>query len=103
MKAYLITWHESDGNDCTVYDSIIEAESEEKALDTLHDQRNEKLKGRGEYEDDGNHLGFYFNCLEDCPEECEGHGGTVHRETREYQTLEEAESNLASYHVRWQS
>jgi len=101
-KHYLIVWHESDGNDCTVYDTIVMAESEEAALNLLGDALERQMAANGtSWQDDGNQLGYYFDCTEACEEACEGHGGTSLRTVEEYATEEEARNARSRYHSEW--
>jgi len=65
MKAYLFELRESDGNNCTVYDCIIEAESAQEALEELSADLDSRAK-RGGWESDG-FCGYYFPC--DCQNE----------------------------------
>lgn len=68
MNAYLITWHESDGNDCTVFDTVIKAQTEDEALSLLADALEKAMNANGTgFQEDGNILGYYFDCAEDCP------------------------------------
>ena len=101
MSHYLITWHETDGNDCTVFDTIVEAVDESAALAKLAAAVERELMGP--YTDDGSEFGYYFECPDDCGggESCEGHGGIVLRGVDAYPTEAEAIANLAGYHVRY--
>jgi hypothetical protein len=102
MKWYLITWHESDGNDCTVYDSIVSAATEDDALTILGDALEAQLTANGtEFQEDGNHIGYYFSCSDDCTEDCEGHGGTSLRSVEVFDTEDVARANMARYHTEW--
>lgn len=102
MSYYLITWDESDGNDCTVFDTIVQAESKDAALDLLGDAIEARLTKNGtSWEDDGNQIGYMFNCAEDCPEDCDGHGGTSLREVEEYATETEANAARSKYHTEY--
>jgi len=105
---YTIVWHESDGNDCTVYDTIVERNDKEGAELALDATLEKHLKGNDQSaESDGNLLGFYFDC--DCeenpdadPETCDGHGGTCHRETMgPFPTYRDAEKACSNFHIRW--
>lgn len=99
---YLITWHESDGNDCTVYDTVVQAETEDSALSLLADAMEKRMDENGtSYEEDGNHLGYYFNCSDDCHEDCEEHGGTSLREVNSYETEDSARSAMSKWHSEW--
>jgi hypothetical protein len=95
---YLIVWHATDGNDCTVFDTIVEAETEDKALhllcDKILDDAPEGTECDNEFE-----LACFFPC--DCgPDaECDGHGGTYIRYIIEFDTLREAEDNKTCYHT----
>jgi len=101
MLSYLITFHETDGNDCRVYDAIVQAMNRDAAFAILAKSIEEKLEGQ-DYEDDGSELGYYYHCGDDCPEDCEGHGGIALRDVREYASHEEAVKNLAVSHSRWE-
>lgn len=102
MNAYLITFHETDGNDCTVYDAVVEASTESDALAQLTSSVQAVLDSNGtSYEEDGSEFGCYFNCSEDCSELCEGHGGMALRHIETYPTVAEAELHRARYHSRW--
>lgn len=103
MSYYLITWDESDGNDCTVFDTIVQAESRELALGLLSDSIEKTLTNSGtSYESDGNELGYYFNCADDCPEDCEeAHGGINLRTVETYSTEEEAYAARSRWHSEW--
>ena len=84
---YRITWHETDGNDCTVYETIVQASTEDSALEHLHTYLQQQCP---EAEDGGgDFLDFYFPC--DCdtnsdayPDMCDGHGGTSLREVEAF-------------------
>lgn len=102
MPYYLITWHESDGNDCTVFDTVVHATDKDAALTTLSDAIEKSLDENGtEYENGGDWLDYYFSCSEDCDQDCEGHGGIVLREVEEYPSEADARSNMARYHSEW--
>ena len=98
---YLITWHETDGNDCTVYDSIVAAGDESAALGTLAAAVERELTGP--YSDDGSEFGYYFECPDDCDggEFCEGHGGIALRTVDAYPTLAEAQNNRSRWHLQY--
>lgn len=102
MNAYLYVWHESDGNDCTVYDTVVLAESEDSANDIISAAIERTMTENGtSFEDDGNLLGYYFNCSEDCSEDCEGHGGTSLREVTQYATEDEARKQMSRWHTEY--
>lgn len=89
MKHYLITWHETDGNDCIVYDTIVAADSEELALDTL------RLAVETDYDglqDDGSEFGYYFD---------DADGGLVLRDVQEFDSRAAAEAQCSIWHVRF--
>lgn len=98
MKHYLITWHETDGNDCVVYDTVIAADSAELAFDTLRLAVETDYRG---LEDDGSEFGYYFEC--NCPEgsDCDGHGGLSLRDIQEFDTRAAAENQCSIWHVRF--
>lgn len=99
---YLITWHESDGNDCTVFDTVIGAASQEEALTALATAVEKALTdSETEFEEDGSEFGYYFHCTKECPEECDGHGGIALRTVEEYPTLAEARANMAQWHSEY--
>jgi hypothetical protein len=99
---YLIVWHESDGNDCTVYDTVVEAPTEDEALSLLGDALEARMTANGtDFQEDGNHIGYYFNCSEDCPEDCEGHGGTSLRTVESYTTEVDARAMCSRWHSEW--
>lgn len=102
---YLIVWQESDGNDCTVYDSIVEETSEDAALSTLADAIEETLTANETgFQEDGNHLGYYFDC--DCPEEyqdhCDGHGGISLRTVESYTAIKDANGARSKWHTLYE-
>ena len=93
MKAYIVEIRESDGNDCTVYDCIVEAESHEDAFNKVYDHFSARAAAEG-WESDGGE-GWYFPC--DCDDyicdpdyECEGHGGIVIGEPEEFASYADA-------------
>lgn len=61
-KGYIFELRESDGNDCTVYDAIVEADSSKQALALLADDLDSRAKAK-DWESDGNY-GYFFPC--DC-------------------------------------
>lgn len=104
MKHFLITWHESDGNDCTVYDSVVSADSEELALTVLALAVEADLDagaGPDSYAPDCSEFGYDFLCSADCPEDCEGHGGIVLREVTEYPSRDAAIADRNSWHCHF--
>lgn len=103
MRWYLIEWQESDGNDCTVFDTVLCADSEESALNILGDAMERQAKENStELESDGNHLGYYFPCSDDCSEGCEGHGGTSLRSVETFATEADARAAHSFYHTWWE-
>lgn len=99
---YLITWHESDGNDCTVYDTLVEASSEDEALTLLGTALEAKLTENGtDFSEDGNQLGYTYDCAEDCAEFCDGHGGTSLRTVERHNSELAARSAMSFYHSEW--
>ena len=110
MKYFLVTWHETDSNDVTVYDTIVEIDPcrdadvdhtgcESLTCETCKDAAfgvvcnaiAKRLDEDGKpYSEDGG-FGFYFDCSEDCAEECEGHGGIVMRDAEGFDSLDAAE------------
>lgn len=98
MSAYLIVWHETDGNDATVYDTVVSAKSKDAAVDKLLDSQ---MASWPDAESDGD-SGLLFAC--DCPEDtenCDGHGGTIIREIRSFRSLAQAREAMAFYHREW--
>lgn len=105
---YVITFHETDGNDATVYESVIEAASESHALDILSSSVEFTLEQNGTaFVPDGSEFGYYFTCPEDCEfaedgEACGAHGGgIVLRDVEGFDTEREADEALRPYHVPW--
>ena len=106
MAWFSVTFHETDGNDCTVYDTVVEAETEDEAFGKVADSLEKTLTadGRG-FEDDGD-CGFYFDCDCEIPEgdentwEC-SHGGIVMREAERFEGEEGAEAAHLFYHCRY--
>lgn len=102
MSWFLIVWHETDGNDCTVYDTVVEAATEDEALGKLGDALEKQMDANGtEYQEDGNHLGYYFGCSDDCADDCDGHGGTSLREVTAYPTEDDARKDCSKWHSEW--
>ena len=104
MAWFTITWHESDGNDCTVYDTVVEAPDEDTALSLLGNAMETRMTANGTgFQKDGNHLGYYFDC--DCDEDyadtCEGHGGTSLREVTAHVTEDSARQAMSRWHSEW--
>lgn len=99
MRHYLIVWHESDGNDCTVYDTSVEAPSEQGALSILAYNIERDLNyNKVPYSDDGSELGYFFDCYDDCPEDCDGHGGIALRGVEAFETYQEARAARSFYY-----
>lgn len=107
---YLITFTESDGNDCTVYDAIREAKDEPSAVEALAVEMEQTFIDNGTpYEPDGSELGFFFNCPDDCEslsndnyEPCGLHsGGVCLREVLAFDTEAAAEAAHSYYHSRY--
>lgn len=102
MGHYLVTWHETDGNDCTVYDSVIEAATEEKALSILAFNLECAMNdNKTPYSEDGSEFGYYFDCSDDCDEECDGHGGICLRTVEVYATDKEAHAARSPWHTEY--
>lgn len=108
---YLITFGEFDGNDCTVYDAVIESNSDFHALDALAESVEKRLSDNGQpFESDGSEFGYNFLCPDDCEsidddsgEPCGLHsGGLLLRSIESYATWEAAEKGCAFYHSRWE-
>ena len=100
MTHYLVTWHETDGNDATVYDTVVKADSEDAAYEAGSDEAF-TYSNMIDAEPDGG-FGFYFPC--DCPEDtdyCDGHGGIVMRSAERFDTEDEAraEQRATHYHT----
>lgn len=120
MKAYLIELRDSDGNDCSVDDILVEAESPERALDKAWEYVKETWP---EDEEDGG-FGTYHPCdcecehatttlaslkdretpitgvCDDCRDSWEcSHGGVLlSEEPEEYETVAQARAAHATYH-----
>jgi hypothetical protein len=101
---WLVTWHESDGNDCTVYGTVVQAADADAAECAVGAAIEAQLTKDGvPFEPDGNALGVYFACSEDCPEDCEGHGGTASREVEgPFQDEASAREARPFYHSAWE-
>lgn len=120
-KFYLVTFHETDGNDCTVYDTIVQVKDctwdeqsgkpcercKDEAFGIVCDAIAKRLDEDGRaYSEDGS-FGFYFDCDSDgpyaCTDECDGHGGIVMRDAEGFRTEAEAEAEqkAAYYHSRF--
>ena len=101
MTHYLVTWHETDGNDATVYDTVVEAATEDAAYEAGSNEAY-TYSNVINMESDGD-FGFYFPC--DCPEDvewdCPGHGGIVMRSAERFDTEDEAraEQRATHYHT----
>jgi hypothetical protein len=109
MRFYLVTFHETDGDATTVYDTIVKAEDEDSAQGKVADAIAKVLDEDGQpYLEDGD-FGFYFECDHDGGEDgsdydaCEGHGGIVMRDAEAFETLEDAraEQTKRYYHARF--
>jgi hypothetical protein len=112
VKHFLVTFHETDGNDTTVYDSIVAAEDEDGAFGKVADEIAKRLDTDGRpYSEDGG-FGFYFECDHlcatcerdgACSYDCQGHGGIVMREAEGFETEAEAEKaqREAYFHSRF--
>lgn len=99
---FVVTFHETDGNDCTVFDALIEATSQEQALAKLADSIESALVTNStDFEDDGSELGYYFQCSADCDENCDGHGGIALRTVESFPTESEARASMSRYHSEW--
>lgn len=98
MNHYMIVWHETDGNDCTVFDTIVRAKSEENAIKQLFAAWIRNCPN-AEVEDHG--LYYPCNCSEEDAEYCEGHGGTFIREVSTFKTRREAEAAKSIYHAEY--
>lgn len=101
MKHYLITWHETDGNDCTVFDTYVAADTEDGALGVLDNALHAACP---EAEEGFDYLDMMFpcSCGEADAEFCEGHGGTVLRKIVEYASEQEARTARPFYHSLWE-
>lgn len=90
MKAYIVEIRESDGNDCTVYDCIVEAESHDDALNKIYEHFDARAEREG-WESDGGE-GWYFpcDCDDDNSDACEGHGGILIGEPEEFASYDDA-------------
>jgi hypothetical protein len=93
MGFYVVTFHETDGNECTVYDAIVKADSEEHALSILAYSVESSMNENGtRYEEDGSEFGYYF---------ADDEGGIALRDVTRYESLVDAEDACAFYHVTW--
>lgn len=103
MPGYLIVWHETDGNDCTVFDTPLVATNDDEALKTLYASWEEHYGA--DIEDAGcDPMGADFPC--DCTGEhaefCEGHGGLQVREVLYCGSYEDAWQARSAYHQVWE-
>lgn len=101
MNAYIVEIRESDGNDCTVYDCIVDAHSEQDAFDRVYAHFDERAEHE-DWENDGGE-GWYFPC--DCTDAdadaCEGHGGLMIGDAEEFASRADAEhahATITYYH-----
>ena len=113
-KFFLIELRDSDGNDCTVYDVLIEAKDDEEAYAILDKYIEEEYPGD---ESDGS-FGTFHPCVCECEhgtkseplcEECSedrecSHGGLLYGETgyqgfEAFDTYEQAYEARARYHT----
>ncbi len=96
---YYFEIRDTDGNNCRVYDCVVEAENEDKAYDEVQ----ASIKAAYPNDDEDGSGGTYHVC--DCEEpeepECEGHGGITVSDAQEFATEDEAEAECASYHSTW--
>ena len=87
---YVVSYAVSDGNDCTVYDSIAEADSAEAAGARVENMIESDEDGS--LEPDGNMLGYFFTGEE---------GGISHRETQgPFASFADADDACDKYHCR---
>jgi hypothetical protein len=121
VKYYLVTFHETDGNDVTVFDTIVEIDPcrdadvdhtgcESLTCDTCKDAafgvvynaiaKRLKVDGIEASEDD---FGFYFECDDLCADDCQGHGGITMRDAEIFETEEDAikAQQAITYHSRF--
>ena len=114
MKFFLFEVRDSDGNDCTVFDVIVSAESREKASEKLWKHLDESFP---DDESDGG-FGTFHACDCACEHrktmvcakcadswEC-SHGGLLTNEDadgeagpREFATFEDADAERSRFHV----
>jgi hypothetical protein len=127
VKYFLVTFHETDSNDVTVYDTIVEIDPcrdadvdhtgcesltcvtcKDAAFGVVCNAIAKRLNEDGRpYSEDGN-FGFYFDCDCEIPEdeaetwECP-HGGIVMRDAEGYATREDADKAQGAmfYHSRF--
>jgi hypothetical protein len=103
MKGYIVEMRDSDGNDCTVYDVILIAESAEAAEALVLTHFDKQAESRG-WESDGDR-GWYYPC--DCAEDsdgCDGHGGITLGDPEEFASLEAAAAEHKAnryYHCKY--
>ena len=101
MRHYLVTFHETDENDTTVYDCVVNAEDENGAFGKVADEIAKRLDTDGRpYSEDGG-FGFWFDCTCDDADYCDGHGGIVMRTAEPFEAEEDAikEQQAIVYHV----
>lgn len=98
---YLFELYDSDCNDCTVNDVLVQANNEEEAKEKICryvEDTDPELEADGGY-------GWYYPCKHDDTEDwCEGHGGVVlNEEAIEVwgdEVLEEVvEKSCKDYHI----
>lgn len=99
IRHWLITWHETDGNDCTVFDTYAAAETEESALGVLSDAL---AKACPDAEEGGDFVDFYFPCTDECALDCDGHGGIALREIREFPSMQAACDARSFFHSTYE-
>ena len=108
---YLLELRDSDGNDCTVYDIIVEAADQDSALDRAW---SEIMKDYPDDEEDGGYGTFHPCDCEcehgvnpyQCEQECDGdqwecsHGGLLLNDhnVKSFETYAEALAAHARYH-----
>ena len=109
---YIVEVQDSDGNDCTVYDALVQAPNRETAVERVFTEWveveypfDEEDGGYGTYHPCDCRCGHY-KALEDCEAGCSdswecSHGGLLvsePEEAKEYPTEEEARACLVPYH-----
>jgi hypothetical protein len=109
MKAYLVTISQSDGNDNTIYEAVIEADSSDSAIDIIRAQVESDNDGEWEgtdpdgyrVEDNGCNEGKCETCSHS--DSCDGpcYIITSIDEVEEHVNKDAAEAARAYYHSRW--
>jgi hypothetical protein len=103
---YIVESRESDGNDCSVTDHIVEADDAKAAVNKVCNELERRATERGIGMESGGGFGYYFECDCDIPEgeedswEC-SHGGVDVAEPDQVQafaTFDAVQVERALYH-----